>query len=228
MRLRLLPLAALALAAPASAAQRNFSIEDFNRIRVDGPYRVVLTTNVAPFARATGSPDALDNVSIDVEGQTLIIRPNASAWGSRQSKGPVTIAVGTHDLANAWLNGAGTLDIDRVKGESFNLAVEGAGAATVGALKVDAVKLGMSGSGSATLSGTAPTVTAVIRGASTFDGSGLTAKDATIGAEGTAVVKLTATSTAKIDVKGPVTVAVAGNPICTVHGEGAAQVSGCK
>ena len=48
--------ASLLLAAgPAPAADRTFSVTSFDRIRVDGPYQVTLSTNVAPFARATGS-----------------------------------------------------------------------------------------------------------------------------------------------------------------------------
>ena len=35
----LLAIAALAIAAPAGAATRNFGIDSFDKIRVDGPYR---------------------------------------------------------------------------------------------------------------------------------------------------------------------------------------------
>jgi hypothetical protein len=78
MTLRILSLvaAAAALSAPALAADRNYSVTSFDRIRVDGPYRVVLTTGVAPFARASGPAAAIDSVSIEVQGRTLIVRRN--------------------------------------------------------------------------------------------------------------------------------------------------------
>ena len=64
-RLPLLVFAALAASVPASAAERNFTVTGFDRIRIDGPYRVRLTTGVAPFAKASGSAAALQGVSID-------------------------------------------------------------------------------------------------------------------------------------------------------------------
>lgn len=230
MRLRLLAFAALSLSAPAAAATRNLGIEDFDRIRVTGPFKVELVTGVAPFARATGAADAIENVSIEIEGRTLVVQPDASSWSSfpGQNEGPVTISIGTHDLSAAWLNGSGSLAIDHVKAPGFELAVQGSGAASVGTITADTLRLSMSGSGSATISGTAPQVTATLFGASAFDGSGLAAKDATIGAEGTAVVKLTATDAVKIDAEGPVTVSLGGNPACTLHAQGAADVTGCR
>ncbi|MGH6783519.1 MAG: GIN domain-containing protein, partial [Sphingomicrobium sp.] len=71
--LALLVLASLpasVLGAPAPA-QRNYSVTNFDRIRVDGPYEVRLKTNVAPYARASGAQASLEGVSIKVEGRTL-------------------------------------------------------------------------------------------------------------------------------------------------------------
>jgi hypothetical protein len=230
MHFRALAFAALSLTAPATAATRNFGIQDFDRIRVTGPFKVQLVTGVAPFARATGSADGIDGVSIEMEGQTLVVQPNVSSWSSfpGENSGPVTIEIGTHDLSAAWLNGSGSLTIDRVKEPSFELTVQGSGAASVGNVAVDTLKLGMSGSGSAVVAGTAPQVTATLFGASTFDGAALQSKDANIGAQGTAAIKLTATDAVKIDADGPVTLSLGGNPACTLHAQGPADISGCK
>jgi hypothetical protein len=131
--------AALTLAAPAAAATRNFGIDTFDKIRVEGPYSVTLATGVAPYARASGKPAALDSVSMDVEGHTLIVRANRASWGGYpgESKGPVEIAIGTHELTGAWLNGAGGLKIDRVKGLLFQLSVQGSGTASIGRADVE-------------------------------------------------------------------------------------------
>jgi len=230
MRLSLLAFTAFSLAAPASAATRNFGIQDFDRIRVTGPFKVQLVTGVPPFAKATGSNDAIDGVSIEVQGRTLIVRRDSSNWSSfpGQNSGPVTISIGTHDLSAASLNGSGLLSIDHVKAPSFELDVDGAGSASVESIAVDTLKVGISGSGSATISGSAPQLTANLLGASTFDGSALTAKDATIGAQGTAMVKLTATDAVKIDAEGPATLTFGGNPACTLRSQGPADVTGCR
>ena len=100
-RLPILALLVLAsLPAPSDAAApatRNYSVTSFDRIRIDGPYRVALKTNVSPFARATGSPLSLDGLSIGVEGRTLVVRTGGGGWGgySGEDRGPVTIEVGT-------------------------------------------------------------------------------------------------------------------------------------
>ena len=65
MMIRTVTLAALLLAAaPASAAERNYSVSSFDRIRVDGPYRVTLTTGVSPFAKASGSNAGIDGAVV--------------------------------------------------------------------------------------------------------------------------------------------------------------------
>src|SRR5258705_8312631 len=124
MRFRLSALLVIcALAAqPAHAATRNFGVNGFDRIRVEGPYRVKLATGVAPFASASGSPTALDRITIEVQGRTLIIHVSKSSWGGYpgQDPGPVEIQAGTHELGQASLTGSGTVQIDKIKGLSFN------------------------------------------------------------------------------------------------------------
>lgn len=228
--LALLLLASRPATAGAPTTQRNYSVTSFDRIRVDGAYDVHLTTNVAPFARASGAQAALDGVSMKVEGRTLIVRPATGGWGGYpgENRGPVTIDVGTHDLTTAWLNGAGNLSIDRVRGLSFDLAIQGAGAAKIAAVDVDQLHVGISGAASARLSGRAAKLTATIRGPSLFDGESLSIKDAVIGAEGPSIVRATVTNTAKVDALGLAAVTLGGKPACTVKAQGSASVAGCK
>lgn len=230
--MRLVAFAAFALlAAPAMAAERNYSVTSFNRIRVDGPYQVTVRTNVAPFARASGSQASLDGVSIRVEGRTLIVRADTSGgWGGYpgEGRGPVTIELGTHDLTTAWVNGAGALFIDKVKGLSFDLAIQGAGVMRIDSADVDQLKIGLSGTASARLSGRAAKLTATIRGSSSLDGETLAVKDAVIGAEGPAMVRANVTGTAKVDALGLASVALAGGPSCITKTQGSASVTGCR
>ena len=232
-----LPLLAMLLLAsiPASsdaatATTRNYSVTSFDRIRIDGPYRVALKTNVAPFARASGSPLSLDGLSITVEGRTLVVRSGSGGWGgySGENRGPVTIEVGTPDLKNAWVNGAGALSIDRVRGLSFDLAIQGSGVTQIDRVEVDQLKAGISGSGSARLTGSAARLTATVRGTATFDGDARMVKDAVIGAEGPSSVRATVSNSAKVDALGLATVTLSGAPACTVKAHGSATVTGCK
>lgn len=218
-----------ALGAPP-AAKRNYSVTDFDRIRVDGPYQVSVRTNVAPFARASGSQASLDGVSVKIEGRTLVIRSGSGGWGGYpgENRGPVTIEVGTHGLRNGWINGAGALLIDRVSGLSFDLSIQGPGTASIADAQVDQLKVGIAGAGSVRLAGEAAKLTTTVRGTSSFEGDGLRVKDAIIGAEGPSVVRANVSNSAKVDATGLASVTLTGSPACTVKAQGSANVTGCK
>jgi hypothetical protein len=224
--------AALALvsAAPAGAATRNFGISSFERIRVDGPFKVVVSTGVAPFATATGSSAAIDGVSLKVEGKTLVVRADRSRWGGYpgEQPGSVRINIGTHDLTTAWLNGAGSLEIDRVRGLQFDLSMQGAGSAAIARADVDVLKIGLAGTSSAVIGGQAKNLTAIVRGISSLDASGLRTNDVKVGAEGPATVKAHVTGTAKIEARGTATIQMTGEPSCISTLEGSSTVSGCR
>ena len=219
-----------ALAAPAGAATRNFGITSFEKVRIEGPFKVRLTTGVAPFASASGSPQAIDRVSVDVRGNTLVVHSNLSSWGGYpgQDSGTVEISLGTHDLSSAWLSGSGALMIDKVKGLSFDLSAQGSGSATIGRADVDQLKVSIVGTANATLAGQAAKLTAVVRGIGGLDAANLAVKDATIGAEGSSTVAANVSNSATIDGSGPATVRLTGGPACTLRVSGSASVSGCK
>ena len=96
-RLALALTAASCFAAPAAAAIRSYTVTSYDRVRVDGPYSVQLTTGRSPFAQATGSAQALEGLSLRVEGRTLVIRLNPSACGGYPgpTQEPLEISVGT-------------------------------------------------------------------------------------------------------------------------------------
>jgi len=223
-------LAAAVLATPASAATRNFGISGFDRVRVEGPFKVRLSTGVAPFARASGTADAVDRLAVTVEGRTLVVRTQ-SAWGPGfpgQKYTPAEVEIGTHDLTSAWLNGAGTLKIDKVKGLSFDVSVQGSGAMGIGRADVDQLKIAVSGTAAAIVAGKAMRLTTTVRGISSLDAAALETKDAVVGAEGAATVRAHVTNTVKVDASGPATIVLTGDPTCTAKLAGSASVSGCK
>ena len=231
MRTFLFAVAAVAtLASPAAAATRNFGITSFEKVRVEGPFKVTLTTGVAPFARASGSAGAIDRVAIDVRGNTLVVHSNLSSWGGYpgQQPGPVEISLGTHDLSSAWISGSGVLSIDKVKGLSFDLSAQGSGSAAIGRADVDQLNVAVVGTASATLAGRAASMTAVIRGISSLNAANLATKDATIGAEGAATVNANIANSVKVDATGPATIQLTGSPACTLRVAGSTSVTGCK
>ena len=134
MRIMLLALAAATLAAsPAEAAPDRAQLQrhdSFDKIRLDGAYQgpprhrrraLRARHRIAGSARRRG-----DRRPGPHAGRPL--QPHVMGRLSRtRQTGPVEISVGTHDLAAAFLIGPGSLSIDKVRGLSFELAIQGAG-----------------------------------------------------------------------------------------------------
>ena len=214
---------------PAAGASRNFGITSFERIRIEGPFQVRLATGVAPFARASGSPRAIERVAIEMRGDTLIVR-SAPSWGGYPGvdAGPVEVSIGTHDLTKATLTGAGAIVIDRVKGLSFALSVEGSGSAEIGQATADQLNVTVVGTARAKLAGRAGKLSALVRGVSSLEAAGLTTPNAAISADGTSTVEATVTDIARVDAWGPTTIRFSGQPSCTLKVSGSSTVSGCR
>jgi hypothetical protein len=220
----------LSLASPTVAATRSFGITGFEKIRVEGPFKVTLTSGVAPFARASGSPAAIDKVAIETRGNTLVVHTSLDSWGGYPGRdsGPVEVFVGTHDLSSAWISGAGSLAIDKAKGLSFDLSVQGSAAGAIGQANVDQLNVSIVGTGSATVSGQAAKLTAVVRGVGSLNAASLAVKDATLGAEGSSTIAANVSDSATVDGSGAIAVRLTGRPACTLRVSGSASVSGCR
>jgi hypothetical protein len=214
------------LARQAKVGQRNYSVTDFDRIRVIGPYTVSVETGKAPSAKATGSAEALDRVSVSVQGRVLVIKSNTTAWGGWPGKNfsPPLIKITVSQLRGASLEGAGSLTISKMRAARINLALGGAGSLTVAGLDTDRVDATIVGSGLATLSGA--TRLAYIAGGGT---SGVTAPalkvtDLDVNWQSAGSASLAAVRTAKVQATGSGNVTVTGRPACTVVAAGAGTV----
>jgi hypothetical protein len=223
----LLTLALAAVAVPAAAADRIYSVTDFDRIVVEGPYIVRLTVGRATTARASGSQAALDRAAIDVTGRTLRIRRNQSAWGGNPGtqSGPLTVELTTRSLRSARLIGPGRLEIERAEGQRVDLTVEGSGHLRATAVTADELRLGLAGAGRLEVAGTAEDLTADVQGTGDLDGAGLRADRATITAVTTGRVALEVSDAVTVTALGIGEVEISGRAACIVRGANAGLVS---
>jgi hypothetical protein len=203
---------------PASAAERRYSVTDFDRIQIDGPYQVTVATGVASSARSSGSRQAIDRVTIEVQGSTLRVRPNPSAWGGYPGEvdAPLSIRLTTRTLRAARVNGSGSLAIDEVKGLKFDTGVSGSGQLSIAAAEADSLSLNLVGSGTIKVGGKVKTVRAELHGSGNLEGEGLTASDAQIFADTAGTIKLGVLRSAAITASGSGEVEVIGTTACTV------------
>jgi hypothetical protein len=219
-------LAAIILSAPASAAERRYTVTDFDRIRVDGPFHVKLSTGKASSAVATGTPQAIDQVSIEVQGRTLRVRPNPNAWGGYPGEGPGPIAIDlvTHGLRSAVIQGSGSILVDKADAMRFEASVSGSGRLGIGSVAADKLILSLIGAGRIEMGGKAKELRASIHGAGDLDAAGLVAEDAVIGADTSGEISVGVRRTAKITATGAGDVRILGKPACTVDAKGAGRV----
>lgn len=218
---------ALGLAGPAVAADRTYSITDFDRVIVEGPYIVRVTVGRSTSARASGTTQALERLAIDVTGQTLRIRRDRTGERSGQSvqAGPVTIELTARTIRSARLIGPGSLDVARLEGLKVELAVQGSGRLRATSVAADDLSVALQGSGRLELSGTAEQLRATIDGSGDVDGSTLRAESATITTNTVGTVAFAASREATVYALGLGNVVVSGRASCTVTGPGAGQVS---
>jgi hypothetical protein len=224
---RIIAFVAAALsAAPAAAADRAYPVTDFDRIQVEGPFEVTLATGQSSHVRASGAADALERVSIEVEGRTLRIRANASAWGGTpgRSPGPIRIEASTRELSKASVLGSGSLSIDKARGLRLDLALGGNGRLTVGTLDTDNLIVDLLGSGRITLGGHAKQMHATVKGSGDIIGASLAADDLQLTADTAGTVTLGSARSAKIVATGSGDVTVGGSPACTVDNKGAGRI----
>ena len=223
--LLLAPLAAV-FAAPALAAERNYSVTDFDRVQIEGPYEVTLTTGGPSHARAVGSQAAIDRVSIELFGRVLKVRTNRSAWGGYPGAavGSARIELGTRILTGATVIGSGRLAIDRVRGLKVDLAVSGSGHLAVAAVDADTLVVGLLGSGAIELGGKAKMLRATVQGSGDLDGTAFIAEDAVLTADTAGRIAIGAGRTVKVTAIGPGEVHIAGKAACTSAGPAAGAV----
>ena len=217
-------LLALLLASPAVAAERSYSVTDYDRIRLDAPVRVTLATGRPPSARATGDRAGIERLKVEVQGRTLVIGRNISAWGGTAPAGPIELTLTAHALRGATVNGAGALAIDRMRGLELELVLAGSGALEVAAIEADVLSVGLAGDGRATLAGAAKRADMLARGTGSLLAAGLAVDALKLAAEGAGVVTATARRTASVNASGSGSVTVAGDPACTVQTTGSAEV----
>jgi hypothetical protein len=223
--LLLVPLAVIATS--ATAAERRYSLTDFDRIRVDGPYQVRLTTGASTRGSASGSQQALDALSIEVQGSTLRIRRNASSWGGfpgQKAGAPAEIVIATRTLRAASVGGSGSLLVDKARGLQLDLTIAGNGRIAVGAVDADNLAVTMIGSGRLSLAGRAKQAKLNVQGAGEVDAASFSAADLQLTAETAGNIALAAGRTARVRSTGAGDVTISGNPACTVDAQGAGTV----
>ncbi|MEZ0497760.1 GIN domain-containing protein [Sphingomonas sp. IW22] len=216
-------LAALTLAAaPAAADERRAMVTAFDRVRVEGPFAVDISTGASPAAIATGASRALDGVEMRVEDRTLIVRGSvndAGGWPGERLQRP-TIRVTTLSLGGVTVMGAGRVRIDTMRSADVAIRLTGSGQIEVADIQADRLEASVVGSGALRLSGTALTANMLNNGVGTIEAAGLSVRDLTLQSESGGDSRAHATRTANATALGMGGITITGPAACTRAGPG--------
>ncbi len=218
--------AALLAAGPAWGAEKRYGLTSFETIEVSADVTVEVVNRAPVSAVATGPQDALDRLSVEARDGKLVIseRQFAGDEKRRGPRGPVVVRVNAANLRSATLSGAGSLAIDKLKGQRAVVGLRGPGRLTVGQIGADRLSVVMIGNGTMTLAGAAKNAQMTLSGAGAVD-AGALAVDELIGeSEGAGDHILRAVKSAAITARGIGKTVVLGKPVCTVRNIGSGSV----
>ncbi|MBL8649750.1 MAG: DUF2807 domain-containing protein [Sphingopyxis sp.] len=223
--------AALAAAAfltvpSASAAEKRFGLTSFEAIEVTADVAVEVVARAPVSAIATGPSDALDRLTVEARDGKLVIGQKIYAGDGdrRQPLGRVTLRINAANLQSATVVGAGSLQIDGLKGTRVAIGLRGPGRITVGTVTTDRLVVAMVGNGTLALGGTAKTAQMTLSGAGQVDASALAVGELISDSEGTGDHIFQAVKTAAITTRGLGKTVVLGKPVCTVRNVGSGTV----
>lgn len=221
--MRTLTLLLVVVAAPAPAAERKLFVSSFDRLRVEGPFQVVVTVGRSPAGRVAGDPRRLDGVEVRQEGGSVVVRAidrrDDSARGAAKgpATGPVVVTLATPALAAVAVVGAGAVTVAGLKAARADLSVAGPG--TIAVTGADAADLNATtvGTGRINVSGRAMRARLVVNGAGAIQADALDARALTVRLDGPGEVAARARYTADVTNTGLGRVVVAGSAKCVVN-----------
>lgn len=162
--------AAVALLASATtvfAAERSFSVRNFDGIELTGTHQVEVTTGPAASVRAEGTAAALDSLRIRVDGGTLEI--DNRGLGTNRNAEPARIIVTTPELRDIEITGSGAIAVNRIAGRTLDIDTSGSGSVTIAAVDVRNFDVDLSGSGMVTAAGRCDNANVEVSGSGRVD-----------------------------------------------------------
>ena len=203
----------------AMGAERGYSVTDFDKIDVFGPVRVIVEAGRGATARASGTQDGIDRLSVQVRSRRLYIRPVKTRWtGSPRAgeTGIVTVRITTHSLRDVVVTGTAQTEVDVLRGATVSLISSGSATITVKRVEADRAAFSLDGSGAIRAGGKAQIATISNKGTGLIDTSVMVASDLTLASSSAGETRAFANRSAKITAWGQGSVTVEGPASCTV------------
>jgi hypothetical protein len=229
------PMTALALLSACQSGQareagaettRTFPAGNFTKLAIAGPYDVTVSTGSQPGVQATGGQNRLDEMVVEVQGDTLQIHPRERSggnWSWKDDRG-VKVSVTVPALSDLAMAGSGDVSVNRIAGESFGAALAGSGELRLEDIQARQFALRVAGSGDVSARGTVGAIKLSVAGSGTVDAANLVSDTANVAVMGSGDVRLQAKQSANVSVAGSGDVEIKGGAKCTVSKAGSGDV----
>ena len=208
---------------------RNYQVGSFDKIEVAGPYRVQVRTGSNPSVSAKGSEKMIEHMVVEVRNGTLEIHSERQkGWFNKgwNFHGKVDLVVTVPQLRGAAIAGSGGIDVDQIKGDSFEGEIAGSGGLDIATLDVKTLKLAIAGSGGTKVgNGKAQSAEYEIAGSGDINAKGVQAQTADVSIAGSGNITANATGTADISIMGSGDVQLSGGAKCKISKAGSGNVS---
>jgi Putative auto-transporter adhesin, head GIN domain len=213
------------------ATNRQYALGAFTKVEVAGPYQVQVRTGAQSGATARGPQAALDELVVEVRGDTLEIHSKNSNTGwnwfthASGSAGAVAIDVQAPMIEGGAIAGSGKLSVSSVRGPQFHGEVAGSGALELPSVEVEQLYLEVAGSGSAAANGRAANAKYEIAGSGRVKAAGLQSDTASISVAGSGQLAARVLQAASGDIAGSGNVTITGGARCSIEKMGSGSVN---
>ena len=201
---------------------RSYAASGFSGIVAAGSDKVEVTRGDAFAVTATGDPEVLDRLIIQMKGKNLEIRRRSGTWSGT---GSATIRVTMPALDEVTVAGSGDVTADRLSGDSVDVTVAGSGNVRFAAVEVRKLEMTIAGSGKVEASGTVEEIEATIAGSGDIVAPALTATRAEISIAGSGNIAMAVTGNAEVSTIGSGNVTLTGGATCTHDKMGGGEVT---
>ena len=204
----------------AQAAERRVDLSSFQKLRVEGPFLVTLTTGPSPRGLLSGETEALRGVETRLSDGTLVVRRIAGDGASSRGVGPVTLTLTAPPLSAITVIGGAQVTAEGMQGAALTLSIAGAGEIRVDRAEGDQLNATLGPAKLTIGGGRVAKARLLANGPVALAANGLEAGDLFVTLEGPGEIDARARYTATVTNAGLGRVTVEGTAKCRIMGGG--------
>lgn len=201
---------------------RSYAATGFTQVSLAGPDTLDVRVGPTFSVRAEGSGEVLGALRIRRDGDDLVVDRQPGIDITRES---ARVFVTLPALREASLAGSGTMTVDRVSGERFDVNAAGSGNVRIGTLATQRTDLNLAGSSSVTAAGSGGALHIAIAGSGSVAAPQLTATRANISIAGSGSVRAVVNGEASVQIMGSGDVNLGPQAHCAVTRMGSGDVT---